>query len=183
MERAMAHPIGGHTISGMTTSEVAADEAFGARLADRYVELLRIAVLMAGDRAEGEDAVQSALERAWQHRRQLREIERLDAWLGRIVVREVVRRQTGAWARLARRSHPITELTSSIAAPDVDADLALRLGEAFDHLPPLQRAVVVLHHYAGYPVADVAIAVGAPVETVRSRLRVAMARLRDEMQR
>ena len=182
MERSMARPIGGRTISGMTTSELQADEAFGARLADRYMGLLRIAVLMAGDRAEGEDAVQSALERAWQHRRQLREIERLDAWLGRIVVREVLRRQTGAWARMTRRSHRITELTS-IAAPDVDADLALRLGEAFDHLPPHQRAVVVLHHYAGYPVADVAIAVGAPVETVRSRLRVGMARLRDELQR
>jgi RNA polymerase sigma-70 factor, ECF subfamily len=45
-------------------------------------------------------------------------------------------------------------------------------------LPVEQRVIVALHHYAGYSVAEAAALVGIPLETARSRLRLARAHLR-----
>jgi RNA polymerase sigma factor (sigma-70 family) len=56
------------------------------------------------------------------------------------------------------------------------------LRTAFAQLSPEQRAVVALHLHAGYTVAETATIVGAPEETVRSRLRLAKARLRRELE-
>ena len=50
--------------------------------------------------------------------------------------------------------------------------------QALDQLAPDHRAVVVLHLYAGYTVADTAAALNIPLETARSRMRVARNRLR-----
>ena len=47
-------------------------------------------------------------------------------------------------------------------------------------LPAAQRTVLALHYDAGYSVAETAALVNAPVETVRSRLRLARERLRRE---
>ena len=52
---------------------------------------------------------------------------------------------------------------------------------AFATLSPEQRAVVALHLYAGYSVLETAALVDAPIETVRSRLRLARERLRREL--
>jgi len=47
-----------------------------------------------------------------------------------------------------------------------------------DQLPSEQRHVLVLHHVVGMSVAEVAGEIGAPVETVRSRLRIGKQKLR-----
>lgn len=172
---------GGAVITGIVPASASSDGVFEAHLAGGYVALLRLAVLLAGNQADGEDAVQLALERAWRSRGQLKDPDALDGWLRRIVVREVVRRQTSPWARLVRAAGPID--LSSVPATAIDRDLQLALTRALSRLPVVQRAVVVLHHYQGYRVDEVADIVGAPVETVRSRLRLAMARLRKELER
>ena len=55
------------------------------------------------------------------------------------------------------------------------------LRAAFAQLSPEQRAVVALHMHLGYTVPETAEIVGAPEETVRSRLRLARERLRREL--
>ena len=70
---------------------------------------------------------------------------------------------------------------SDPSATLTDAMAALR--EAFAALPADQRAVVALHHHLGYTVAETAGIVGAPVETVRTRLRRATDRLRHDLER
>jgi RNA polymerase sigma-70 factor (ECF subfamily) len=95
---------------------------------------------------------------------------RLRPWLDRIVVREAIRG--------ARR--PTRPLDNELPAPfdrDVSPETAA-VHQAMDQLAPSHRAVVVLHLYAGYSVADTAAALNIPVETARSRLRVARDRLR-----
>ena len=57
----------------------------------------------------------------------------------------------------------------------VDRD---QLERAFRGLSVEQRTVIVLRHYLGLPVGQVAEAVDAPVETVRSRLRYALRTMR-----
>jgi len=171
---------GGAAITRVVPAAASADALFEAMLGERYLDLLRLAVLLAGNRPDGEDAVQLAIERAWRSRTQLRDVDALTSWLRRIVVREVVRRQTSPWVRLTRNASPV-DLTA-IPTTTVDRDVHLALLRALAHLPAPQRAVVVLHHYTGFRVDEVAEIVGAPVETVRSRLRLAMNRLRTELE-
>ena len=161
-------------------SRAADDQNFQARLADCYPDLLRLALLLLGQRAEAEDVVQVALERAWRARRQLREVDRPDPWLRRIVAREAARMRGSAWARLRVTGRDVVDLSVPLT-PGLAHDLAVDLNRAFEHLPPAQRTAVVLHHYAGYTVDEVAELVGASRETIRSRLRLAMERLRQEL--
>jgi RNA polymerase sigma-70 factor (ECF subfamily) len=55
------------------------------------------------------------------------------------------------------------------------------LERAFRRLSPEHRAVVVLHHHAGMPLASIAEIVGVPVGTVKSRLHYGTRALRDAL--
>jgi len=144
-------------------------------VAENYERLLRVAVLICADRADGEDAVQVALERAWRHGQDLRDPGRLPAWLHRIDVREAIRlerRRRGLLARWLAPPREIPVRPSPEGSRDLDLQAALR------DLSVEQRAALVLHHYAGYSVAETAELSGVPLETARSRLRLARGRLR-----
>ena len=45
-----------------------------------------------------------------------------------------------------------------------------QLERGFRRLSPDERSVLVLYHYAGYPLVDIAEFLGVPAGTVRSRL-------------
>jgi RNA polymerase sigma-70 factor (ECF subfamily) len=55
------------------------------------------------------------------------------------------------------------------------------LGALLDQLPPDQAEVLVLHAAYGFTVEELAGAVGRPIETIRSRLRLAKRALRDRI--
>lgn len=147
-------------------------------VAQHYERLLRVAVLICRERADGEDAVQLALERAWRHGADLRDPDRLPAWLRRIVVREAIRIEGRKRGLLARWFVAPREI-AVVAQRSSDRDLELR--QALDGLPPGHRAAIVLHHLEGYSVAETAEVLGVPLETARSRLRTARERLRDAL--
>jgi RNA polymerase sigma-70 factor, ECF subfamily len=154
-----------------TASVVALEEL----VSQHYDRLLRIAVLICRDRTDAEDAVQVALERAWRHGHDLRDPERLPAWLHRIVVREAIRlehRRRGLIARWLASPREIAVGLSANGDRDLDLQVALR------DLPVEQRAALVLHYHAGFSVAETAELSGVPLETTRSRLRLARDRLR-----
>lgn len=151
---------------------------------DNNDRLIRLAGLVCRNVPDAEDAVQAALERAWRNQAALRDHERLKPWLDRIVVREAIRitrAREGILGRLLGRDgdevmvEPVDQRTT-------DAPLSADLKAAFARLSSEQRAVVALHLYAGYSVAETAEIVGAPVETARSRLRLARQRLRMELE-
>ena len=155
-----------------------------AFVADHYDRLLRLARLICGNGGDAGDAVQIALEHAWRRRDALRDDQRLRSWLDRIVVREAIRVARGRRTRLARFLSRDGEVqwaepadTSFERLPELTG-----LRQAFRRLPAEQRAVVALHLYLGYPVDQTARLVGAPLETVRSRLRLARERLRRELE-
>ena len=142
---------------------------------EHHSRLIRLALLITRSVDEAEDAVQAAFERAWRHRASLADPSRLRPWLDRIVVREAIRA-----SRQPTRA-PHVELR-----PDFDRDTSrpdtahqtIAVHQALDQLAPDHRAVVVLHLYAGYTVAETAAALNLRLETARSRLRVARDRLR-----
>jgi RNA polymerase sigma-70 factor (ECF subfamily) len=161
-----------------------ADAALDAVTLDAFVRahhdrLVRLARLVCRDPVEAGDAVQTAFEQAWRHRRDLREPAALQAWLDRIVVREAIRldrRRRSPLGRLFGRPVQITIEPHDRHAEHVPAMTELRV--AFEDLPADQRVALALHLHYGYSVAETAAIVSAPVETVRSRLRLGRERLR-----
>ncbi len=55
---------------------------------------------------------------------------------------------------------------------------ALAVFEALGKIAPKQRAAIVLHHYADYPIRDVARIIGSTAPAVRVHLSVGRKRLR-----
>jgi RNA polymerase sigma-70 factor (ECF subfamily) len=68
--------------------------------------------------------------------------------------------------------------------PEVRADareVSQRLEAAFAALPAAQREAFLLHQEGGLDLAEIAAVTGAGVETVKSRIRYAVAKLRAEL--
>jgi RNA polymerase sigma-70 factor, ECF subfamily len=117
-----------------------------------------------------EDVVQETLIRAWQDLRALRDVDRFDAWLQRILVRNCYR----AAARHRRLATFEVDMGNEAgpAASDTEqaVDMRDQLARGFRRLTPDQRAVVVLHHYLGFSLAEAAAILGIPLGTMQSRL-------------
>jgi RNA polymerase sigma-70 factor, ECF subfamily len=148
-----------------------------------YPRLIRLAALVCRNPSEAEDAVQAALEQAWRHRDTIHDPAKVRPWLDRIVVREAIRLDRrpslfGRWLSGPREIDVVPEIADGRGVSPAST-VAVRM--AYESLPAAQRAVVALHLYAGYSVAETAEIVGAPLETTRSRLRLAREHLRDEL--
>ena len=97
-----------------------------------------------------------------------------------------VRRRDGAKKRMSIRDDamPIEFFPSSSPAPDAELIAQARVDavrELLDTLPPEQAEVLAMHCVLGYTVREIANASRAPLETVRSRLRLAKQALRDRV--
>ena len=146
---------------------------------EHYPRLVRLAGLITRDADQAQDAVQSALERAWRKRGTVRDAASLRSWLDRIVAREAIRQTGGGPLGSFLRRNP--DEWAEIAAPLPEPAEMVVLREALGRLSPDHRAVVALHLHAGYSVEETAQVLGVPFDTVRSRLRAARDRLRREM--
>jgi RNA polymerase sigma-70 factor (ECF subfamily) len=139
--------------------------AHGARLQAVAHRILR-------DFDLAEDATQQALLRIWKSLPKLRDPARFEAWSYRLLVRSchAEARRTRHWEpglRLIETDAPTDDPSIGIADRD-------QLERAFRDLSVDHRAVVVLHHYLGLPLMDVADALDIPIGTVSSRLHYAM---------
>jgi RNA polymerase sigma-70 factor (ECF subfamily) len=136
-----------------------------------------IAYRILRDVERAKDAVQQAFLLAWRELPRLREPERFQVWLYRLLVNacyEEARRHR-RWTTHVRLL-PIEGPT----APDqiVSVDDRDALERAFRRLSPEHRAVFVMHHYAGLPLAAIAEVAGVPLGTVKSRLHHSIRNLR-----
>ncbi|MGZ5372561.1 MAG: RNA polymerase sigma factor [Aeromicrobium sp.] len=159
------------------------DPDIGAFVAEHYDRLLGLTRLICRDASDAGDALQIGLEQAWRKRASLRDESKLRQWIDRIVVREAVRISRSRQSWLGRILSPSTDVQwIEFADPrgqQPQEYTAIRA--AFARLSADQRAVVALHLHLGYSVAETAEIVGAALETVRSRLRLAKERLRHEL--
>ena len=153
--------------------------AFEAIVATRIAGAYRLAAAILGRDADPADAVQNALVAAWRELPRLRELDRFDAWFHRILVNEC-RMQV----RRTSRSREVNAGDAVNAAWDRMDDLAQAttldrievldlLEGAFQTLDPDDRAMVVMHHLEGRPLAEIAEALHMPVGTVKWRLHEA----------
>ncbi|HEX8024638.1 MAG TPA: RNA polymerase sigma factor [Candidatus Limnocylindrales bacterium] len=163
----------------------AIDPEIAEFVAVHYPRLIRLAGLICRDVIDSEDAVQAGLERAWRGRASLRDSSKLASWLDRIVVREAIRLGRDRRSVAARVMGNTEDVEAGLARSSDELGAAVTerasLRRAFEALPAPQRAVIALHLYLGYSVAETADIVGAPLETVRSRLRLARDQLRFQL--
>ena len=137
------------------------NEDFAARILAMQGTLYRVTCSLLQEHADREDAVQSAIEKAWRKRHTLREESRLQPWVVRILVNEcylILRRQ--------KREAPIEALPDLPAPEGADPDLY----RFFTRLPDTLRLTMVLHYVEGYDVKEIARIQRIPAGTVKSRL-------------
>jgi RNA polymerase sigma factor (sigma-70 family) len=130
--------------------------------------LYQIARLILRDYDSAEDAVQEALVRCWRDLPRLREPDRFDAWLNRILLRAITDEARGRQrnrANLARLHLEPVQLDGSAEIADRD-----QLGRAFQRLSLEHRTIIVLHYYLGMTLDEAASTIGIPVGTAKSRL-------------
>jgi RNA polymerase sigma-70 factor (ECF subfamily) len=155
-------------------------DAFSTLVASSIDRLYAIAVRIVHDRHRAEDAVQSSLMRAWRDLPSLRDPQRFDAWLYRLLLRACYDEASSDRAFAAS----VRVVSVEPSEPDTSGSVADRdrLERAFRRLPIEQRAVVVLHHYQGMALTEVADLLGVPEGTARSRLHYALRTLRGAVE-
>ena len=142
--------------------------------------LYAVAYRILRDTGLAEDALQNALVLAWRRLPHLRDADRFDAWIHRILVH-------ACYDESQRSRHWTANVrvlpVDGPSTPDESATVADRdeLERAFRRLPIDQRAVFVLHHYLGLPLVEIAELLGIPAGTARSRLHYATHGLRDAL--
>ena len=162
--------------------------AFEALLEQRLDVAFRTALAILGNEADARDATQDALLRAWCNLHQLRDPERFDAWLNRILVNSCRGLRRGRRRVAVReidlrtippRDEPTTtfETTWGEQAASLDA-----LEHAFEQLSIPERTILVLHHLEHRPLAEIAATLGVPVGTAKSRLFAARNSLRQALE-
>jgi RNA polymerase sigma-70 factor (ECF subfamily) len=130
-------------------------EAFDALVRMVGDECMSIAFGILRDFDRAEDAVQAALIAAWQQLRSLRDADRFQPWLHRILTNECyaeARRGSRMRAQIRVLHMPGQSEPSEILTVN-DRD---QLDRAFRRLTLEQRAVLVFHYYVGLPVPEVA---------------------------
>jgi len=152
---------------------------------DAFSELARVSIgrlyaaarLILRDEGRAEDATQEALVVAWRDLSALRDPDRFEAWLHRLLVRACYRE-----ARRGRRRWAVeVDVRDHVGGePDPSIDFADRdqLERGFVRLDADQRIVLVLHYYLGLTLDEASIALGVPPGTVRSRLHRAIRAMR-----
>jgi len=157
------------------------EEAFASIARGSADRLFAVAHRILRDVGRAEDAVQQTLVSAWRQLPELRDVDRFEAWIHRILVHACY-----AEAKQARRWSANVRMLSvdGPATPDTTLSVATRdaLDRGFRRLPPDQCAVFVLYHYLDLPLAEVAETLGVPLGTVKSRLHYATASLRAALE-
>jgi RNA polymerase sigma-70 factor, ECF subfamily len=127
-----------------------------------------------------EDAVQHSFVTAWRKLPSLRDPERFEAWLHRLLVNACY-----SEARRGRqRSQNLYTMPDDGVSPDEILSVHDRdqLERGFRRLRPDHRAVLVFHFYLDLSLPEVAERLGIPLGTVKSRLHYASAALRAALE-
>ena len=155
--------------------------AFVDLVRSRGDRLFAIAYRILRDVDRAEDALQDALVIAWRDLRDLRDPDRFDAWVHRLLTNVCI-------AQAGRERRMVSNLRllpfDDPPAPDELLSVAVRdqLDRGFRRLNAGERAILVLRHYVGYEPSEIAALLGLSPGTVRSRLHHAHRAMRAALE-
>jgi RNA polymerase sigma-70 factor, ECF subfamily len=145
-------------------------DAFELIVRARMDAVYRLTSAILGDEADARDAAQETFVAAWRELPRLREPDKFEAWLQRVAV-NASRMTLRARGRRRVREIPSSQVAALASRTAIDdrSDASL-LDSAMGELPIEQRAILVLHHLEGRPLAEIAVLLEIPVGTAKSRL-------------
>ena len=152
-------------------------EEFASYVEERGPALLRMAIVVAGNREDAEDLLQTALIKtffAW---------DRISSPRARdgYVRRAMTNTQISQWRRRRVEIFPTAEIPEQLTEdPTWKSDLADAVNRAVDKLPPRQRTTLRLRYYEDRTEADIARLLGVSIGTVKSTVARATAKLRQD---
>lgn len=144
------------------------------------------AMRICGERALAEDAVQEAFLSVWRgHAMYDRKRGNVRSWvltIARNRAIDVLRRAAHDRSEIVEEA--IEDRLEAMERTDVEVGRRERVRElrgALDVLPLEQSSVIELAFYGGYTQAEIAAMLGAPVGTVKGRMRLGLQKLRAEL--
>lgn len=143
----------------------------------QWPRLYRMAVVVAGDHSVAEDAVQTAMAKAYASWTRVRAADHPEAYLRRMVLNEIVGARRTGWFRRERTHGQVDPGLTTAAQDDVVADRDA-VWAAVLALPVRQRAVIVLRYYEDLSEREIAEVLGCSRGTVKSQASAALANLR-----
>jgi RNA polymerase sigma-70 factor (ECF subfamily) len=155
-------------------------ERFAALIQLHYQVLYRAAYRLTRSEVDAEDLVQEVCVRAYPR---LVEVERLEhprGWLLRVLYRLFVDLRRRYERKNVRAIDENEEFVSGEPSPPEEAERALdrwRIEDAWRHMNPEQRLLLVLHDVEGYSLAEIQSLTGLKEGTIKSRLHRARVRL------
>jgi RNA polymerase sigma-70 factor (ECF subfamily) len=149
--------------------------AFRALYQRHRNDVARLVFRMLGARSDLEDVIQEVFFQVYRSLKDFRGQAKFTTWLHRVTVNVVLMHRRAQRSRPVYTEEPPAEVTPDpeIVPPDEDADRRERMrafARLLDRLADKKRVVFVLHELEGVPPAEIAVIVGAPVLTVRTRL-------------
>lgn len=151
------------------------DQEFEAFVAEVGAYLLRVAVLLSGDRTHAEDLVQTTFERTYRHWHRVRGTDSR-AYARKVLVNLRIDRWRGVRREVLTSPDAFPEHATAGHAEQVDG--RNEVVRALAELPIAQRRVVVLRHLLDLTEAETAVELGVSIGTVKSHNARALARLR-----
>lgn len=166
----------------------ALEREFQEQLSECSTLAFRVAMGVLRDRAEAEDVAQEAMLRAYNNFRRLRDRGRFRSWLVRIAWRLAIDHRRAGHRRERREQNLTGDDASSVpnatqTAEEIAAsrEFERRLGEALDGLPEKLRLVMFMTGIEGHNTREVAGLLCLSEATVKSRIRLARARLAERL--
>lgn len=145
-------------------------DAFESIVRARVDTVYRLTSAILGNEADARDAAQETFVAAWRELRHLREPEKFEAWLQRVAVNAARQTHRARSRRRVREIPSSTVIALAERAADRPSDDVAILDAALGRLPVEQRAILVLHHLEGRPLAELAAILDIRVGTAKSRL-------------
>jgi RNA polymerase sigma-70 factor, ECF subfamily len=159
-----------------------------AQLYDRYHRLIfSLALAIVNDQATAEEITLDVFMRVWQKAVTYRPDQaKVSTWLTHIARHhaiDVLRRRAARVDQLAVQWEDATStLESNSPDPQETVELSLRrerIYAALAQLPPDQKEALHLAYFGGYTHSQIAEALKQPLGTVKTRLRLALQKLRE----
>jgi RNA polymerase sigma factor (sigma-70 family) len=164
----------------------AGDEGALAEAYDLYAPtVFGLAVRVTADEQGARDVTQEVFVSLWE--RPLAFDPRrgsLKVWLSLLAHRRAVDwvRKESRWRRPPERAWAV-DTSPAVEDGLLDAELAHSVKRAVGALPPPLREAIELAYYGGRTYREVAIVLGIPEGTVKSRIRSALARVGQDLER